>query len=366
MLKKLTDRLCLCMTFLVLSTLVSCSGKDGARSGKPEVNANSGPGNGDDFPTRDEQGDNTPHNPKLCKGARVLKVLDSGKEVVSRLTKDSNRIINWNIYSGKTLSSLNFPVNPYEISPDGKYLIRQISYKKYQIITFTKNGEEGFFNKVISLNAAYEPMPRLSFSADSKYLLFSYRPYAQGYSHQIEVYSLDEEKVVSSLRTKNVFFAGIARDSKSFLVGFKKGYNKFLQKIDIETTQVQFEIALDKYERYSQLHIGRDVFVLMGMRKNYAFDLYSGAQIYTKRFTHLVDIDSTGELALVSESWNELKIINLITGEDVFKATRPAGLVLSTCQVVSSPMQLFCQDPINQGKMMIWNLETDKVESACF
>lgn len=353
MLIRLIRQTCLATTFL--SLMFSCGGSKS--SGSPT----SVPNTPDRVPRGEED---VPNGPKVCKDARILKVLDNGNNVISRLTSDKNKIVNWNIIDGKEISSLNFPVNPYRVSPDGNYIIRRISYKKYQIIKFGENKDR--FNRVITLNAAYDPMPKLNFSADSKFLVMNYRPFAQGYSHRIDIYNLEKEEFVSAMNGRDIAFAKVTRDSKYYLIGFKKGYNTVVQKVDVRTTEVVFEAKLKKYERFDEIYVGEDTFLVRGNLGYHAYDIFTGESLYSKKLKQLFDVGSNGINAIVSEDWNEIKIMDMKTGDIIFKDKTPSGLVLSTCQLLDKPLKILCQDSINQGKISVWNIEQSSASSVCF
>lgn len=341
-------------TFLAL--IVSCGEKNSGDS-------SGGPGAGSqDTDNRDEQ--NNPSGPKVCKDARILKVLDNGNNVISRLTTDKNKIINWQINNGKEVSSLDFPVNPYDVSPDGEYIIRRINYKKYQVIKFGENKNR--FNRVITINAAYDPMPKVEFSPDGEFLIMNYRPFAQGYSHRIDIYNLDQERFVSAMNAKNIIFAKVTRDSKYFLIGFQKGYHTVVQKVDVITSEVVYEIKINKYERFSKLYVGEDVFIVRGNNGYHAYNIVAGEHLYSKKLKQLFDIGSMGLNALVSDSWNEVKVLDLKTGDTIFKDKTPTGLILSTCKLLDNPLKVLCQDSVNQGKISIWDIAQSSATSACY
>lgn len=343
------------MVTIFITLLLSC-GKSGSEDPISSGDGNQGGQN------QEEQ--NVPVDSDLCVNARILKILDSGKNIISRLSSDRSQIIKWNVINGKKISSLNFPVNPYQISPDGKYIIRRINYKKYQLIKFVQN--KGYFSRVITLNAAYSPMPSLEFSADSEYLVMKYSPFAQGGGQRIDIYSLEKEIFISTLNNRNISFAKITRDSKYYLVGFKKGYSTVIQKIEINTARVIFETQLNRYERIDHLYVGENVFIVRGNNGYHVYDTETGDSLYSKRLKQLFDIGSNGKKALVSEKWNEVKVMDLKTGEYIFSDKVPTGLILSSCQLLDSPLRVLCQDSINQGKVSIWDIEQGSSSTSCY
>lgn len=317
---------------------------------------------------RDRLGQNTgndeaPNDNKVCSAARVLKVLDNGRNVISRMAFDRSKIINWNVNDGKVISSLNFPVNLYQVSSDGKYILRRVNYKKFQLIKF---GDKSKVNKVITLNAAYNPMPKLEFSPDGNYLIMDYVPLGQGYNHKIDIYDLEKEVFTSSMMANNVLFAKVTRDSKFYLVGYKTRYKTILKKIHTETAQVEYEIELNRFERFDKLYIGEDAFVVAGNEKHYGYDLLTGEKLYEKKVLSFIDVGSEGRYALVSEAWNEIKIVDLKNFDVIYQDKAPTGLVLSSCQLVDSPLKLICQDSIKQGSVSIWNIEQSQSKTSCF
>ena len=345
-----------CFAALIISLFVSCGGSESSSSSGND----GGPGAGQ----QDRDINNDQDGPKVCQGSRVLKVLENGRNIISRLTSDRNVIVNWKVSSGKKVSVLDFPVNPYAVSPEGKYIIRQIDYRKYQIIRLGDNKRN--FNKVITLNAAYSPMPKLEFSADGENLVLNYRPYAQGYSHQIDIYNLRQERIISSMTARNISFARVTRDSKFYLVGYRDGYKNVIQKIDIDNIKTVYELSLNKYERFSEVFVADNTFVVRGQNGYYFHDLHNGSFLYKKKLKYLFDIGSEGKNALVSESWNEIKIIDLRTGSEVVREKTPTGLVLSSCQLVDNPLKLLCEDSINQGKIAVWNIGESTASTKCF
>lgn len=353
MLFRLMRQTCLAATFITL--LTSCGGSKSEDSSSPRTQN----------PDRDNQShQGSPNGTKICKDARIIKILDNGKSIISRLSNDRDKIIKWSLISGKKVSSLDFPVNPYEVSPDGRYIIRRINYKKYQLIKFGQ--KKGRYSKVITLNAAYDPMPKLEFSIDGEFLIINYRPFAQGDGQRIDIYSLEKEVFVSAINDRNITFAKVTRDSKYYLVALKKRYTTVVQKIDVMTSKVVYETNLNKYERFNHLYIGDSVFIVRGSSGHHAYDLETGEYLYSKKLKQLFDIGSDGIYGLVSENWNELKIMDLKSGEFLFKEKRPSGLILSSCQLHDSPIEVICQDSIDQGKILTWNIEQSSINTVCY
>ena len=64
--------------------------------------------------------------------------------------------------------------------------------------------------------------------------------------------------------------------------------------------------------------------------------------------------------------WEELKVMNLKTGEFIITEQKPTELLTSTCQLRSNPFSLLCKDSLNQGKVFKWNLEDNKTSTACY
>lgn len=309
----------------------------------------------------DEQNDS--EDERVCRAARIIKVLDNGKNIISRMAFDRSKIVNWNVNNGKVVSSLSFPVNLYAVSPSGDYILRRINYKRYQLIKF---GDREKYSRVITINATYEPMPKLDFSPDGKFLVMNYVPVGQNYSHKIDIYSLEQEKFTSSLIAKNILFAKVTRDSQFYIVGFKTKKATVIQKVDTLTREVIFQTELSKYLRLDKLHIGQETFVVSGNRKHFTFDIETGEKLYERNLLSFIDMGSAGINGLVSHKWNEIQIIDLKTSNILFEGKVPSGLVLSTCQLQDNPLRLLCQDSIKQGSVSVWNVEQSQSTTSCF
>jgi hypothetical protein len=306
----------------------------------------------------------SPNEPKVCRSTKVLQVLNNGRNIVSRLISDENKIVNWNLEDEREFSTLDFPVQPYRVGPDGRYIIRQINFKKFQVIKFGDNKRT--LSKLINVNAAFEPMPSVEFSANGEQLILSYRPFAQGTSHRFDIYDLEKDSFESSLTTRDVLFSKVTRDTDYFVMITRRGNQHILSKIEAKTSKPIFEIVLERFENYYHLDLGADVVLIKGSRNVYAYNLTDGNLLYTKSLRYVHSVSSDGDYAVVAENFDDIKILNLSSGNYDFEYKRPSDLILSTCQLTASPLRLICQDSVNQGKVKIWDLAQNVKTSRCY
>lgn len=335
---------------LFMTLLVSCGkAPEGDEETKPQIQA-----------TETSRGKETL---KACQNQQVLKVLDNGIDIISRL-RDSNHIVSWDYDSREENHKLYTPALPLKISPDGQYLLRQISFRKFQILDLASSAS--YSRSTITINAVEEPAPEVSFSRNSKYLTLLFKPYGAGLTKQVVVYDIERSEMVLSLTEKEISFAKINYQEDSLISLTFDGRSKYLIKTDLFTKKVIYKKRISSFLKYTSMDIGAKEILIKG---NDIFEVYlesKGDYSYGVEGHYIYDIDTSGEYALVNYNWNELKVIELFSGTSVLIKNKIKEIVLTSCELKANPFRVICLDSVDQGKVKIWNLENDKIDSSCF
>ena len=175
---------------IIASSFVSCSKKSPDNS---SLGDNQGRGN------QDESSDQ--FKPKECRQQKIVKILNSGNNIISRMRVE-NTLVNWNLESGEEFKTLKTLVMPNKISPDGKFMLRQVSFQKYQIFPFSIDEKTNISS--FKINAASEPAPKVDFSVNNL-ITIVFRPYEQGLKKKVLIYSLTDKKFIYSFTSKNIY-----------------------------------------------------------------------------------------------------------------------------------------------------------------
>jgi hypothetical protein len=340
----------LALSFTFFTLISSCSKGKSDNSVDP-VRATRGAGNSSGLKV------------KSCHQQKILKILNNAKSVISR--KSSGRsLVKWNINSGKESQKFSTPINPDQISNQGNYLLRKVSYSKYQVLKFNDKITHSLAN--INLNSFDKPAPKVNFSQKGEFISFLYRPYVRGLKKQIQIYSLRQKRSVFNLVTDNIYFAEIDITERYLFTGEFDGKNKFLKKYDLKTKRLIFKKNLSVYSNYTKAIMGKNVLLLKDQYELTAFSVKSGEELYKLNNSNIFDIDPTGEFIITSDYWKEIKVLNLNNGREVISVKKEKGLVMATCQLTSSPLKVTCLDSSDRSRILIWNLENNIKTTSCY
>jgi len=352
---------------LVSSILVSC-GKKSENSGANTTNTEP-PSDPRSNPHGTGIDDQNP-TPKICQSGKVLNILNNGINVMSSLAAAKRSIVLWDAGNGALNNELDSLTRVHAISGNGKYVLRKLSNSRYQIIS--GNNPADTRRPLVSFNTnGY--IPKFSFSKDERYLMVKFKPnYSRAKDH-ITVYDLNKNRFLSrSITERKIYASALTNYSKHLVVAAKSGYETLIKiynfsvltslgKLEVERT-----IHLPIYESFTRMDLGNGVIAVKTRSSNIFYDFDTGKEIYRNKKLHIFDIDENGDFALVSEQWEELKVMNLKTGEFIITEQKPTELLTSTCQLRSNPFSLLCKDSLNQGKVFKWNLEDNKTSTACY
>jgi len=340
----------LALSFTFFTSIYSCSKGESDNSVDP-VRATRGAGNSSGVKV------------KSCHQQKILKILNNAKSVISR--KSSGRsLVKWNINSGKESQKYSTPINPDQISNQGNYLLRKVSYSKYQVLQFNDKVTHSLAN--INLNSFDKPAPKVNFSQKGKFISFLYRPYVRGLKKQIQIYSLRQKRSVFNLVTENIYFAEIDISERYLFTGEFDGKNKFLKKYDLKTKRLIFKKSLSAYSNYTRAIIGKSVLLLKDQYELSAFSVKSGEELYKLNSSNIFDIDPTGEFIITSDYWKEIQVLNLNNGREVIRLKKDKGPAMATCQLTSSPLKVTCLDSSDRSRILIWNLENNIKTTSCY
>ncbi len=347
------------------SILTSCGTNSSSNDSGPANNAGDQPSG----PTRDNTPNSDDHNPapKVCQSGKVLKILDNGHHVMSSLVGAKKNTALWDSENGKLDKEIESLSRFHSVSVNGKFILRKISSQKYQLISGVNQARP-----IIRFNTnGY--IPTFYFSKDERYLVAKYRPAYNFAKDQITVYDLKTNHfLVRSIIEKKILASSITNDSKYLLVVKRERYSNYIQiynfsvltntgKLKIERT-----IKLPTYESFNKMIVGNGIIAIKTASNNLFYDFLSGEELYTNRKLHIFDVDQEGDYALVSDNWEELKVMNLQTGIIEITEKKPAQLLVSTCQLRSAPFRVLCKDSSNQGKVLLWNLEEKLISRTCY
>lgn len=305
-----------------------------------------------------------PTKNSTCRDQKILKILDNGRNIISKIEGETNKLINWDLSSGQLVDSLSTPLLPSVISRDGSLLIRKVSYRKYQVMNYSYGSNEIFFT--ITINAIIEPAPEVSFSPNGKYILFKYRPYISGHSKKVAVYSLKYRDIVFTGNYEDILHAKIDELERNIILVVSEKNSKYLVKHDLYSGRIVFKVKFDSTEEINQLDLGVNRILISFQSQVTAYNLFNGVKEFSTPAFYIYDLDQEKEFALINKDREHMEILNIQTGEVQRKIKKEQGVVFSSCQLVSSPLKLVCLDALNSNKIIDWNLEEEKLNSVCF
>lgn len=318
-------------------------------------------------PTRQGNNNPTPKPPtdqpsiKKCKASSVLNILSNGRTIISSM-RMTNEIVAWDIETGKKLGSLNYPVGYQKISPNAQYILRKVNSKKYQVTSFINALNP--HKKILTFNAS--DVPDLIFSDDSKYLLVRYRPQFSINMHKVVLIDLKTMKVTKTLTDRFIRFARLTRDSQSLIMITDNGFEKSLTKIDVASLKQQFKIELPRYQDIKMLSVGLNSIVIKSYRDFLFYNIETGEKLFESDYNYFFSIGAKGETALFANDWDRLKIIDLVTGNELYELDIPEEIYLSSCLILIQETAMLCKSNMVPEKVLRWNLESQKIERHCF
>lgn len=343
-LKKL-GLLCPCMVIL----LASCGGESG--SSKP---TSSPRGGRDRLPTQDVD---------KCKSTQILDISRNGRSILSAVnTKEQiGGIVSWDIRSKEIWAEYRYQLSFQKTSPDGKFLIKELSRNRYQVLSFWNNRIT--YSAMIRTNSINAP--KLDFTLDSKYVLINSQPIGTDDLNQFDIFDIQKKRFVKSFRARGIKFMKMTKDSNYIVMGYDNGYEKFLAMYTLNSFEEVFTIKLPRYGNFSFLESAMDRIIIRSDNDYFAFDTTTGEKVFEGSYNFLYDVSNSGRYALITKERGSFSVLDTKDGSIVSTNKIPNQIELSTCQLTDSPIQIVCKDRLNAGKVFVMDLESKESVSVC-
>lgn len=329
--------------------LASCGGESGSSSSKK------GPRGGRDrLPTQDVD---------KCKSTQVLDISRNGRAILSAVNSTENRggIVTWDLRSKEVKAQYRFKISFEKTSPDGKYLIKQLSRNKYQVLSFSNNRIA--YSSMLRTNSI--KAPKMDFSLDSKYVLINSQPIGSNNLNQFDIFDIERKRFVRSFRAVGIKFMKMTKDSNYIVMGYDNGYEKFLAMYTLGSFEEVFSIKLPRYGNFTFLESAMDRIIIKSDRVYFAFDTTSGEKVYEGEYNFFYDVSNSGRYALVTRELGSFSVLDTNDGSIIKTSKVPNQIELSTCQLTDYPIQIVCKDKFNSGKVFVQDIDSEQSVSVC-
>lgn len=342
--------LALCLWFALGALALSCESKYKAEKG-PETPAQK--------PRSSQSGDGASTSQSECKTLEALEIFQDGKTIVSRLKENS--WMAWTL-DGKERVASSLPLNYYGVSPSGDYVLTRVGKTKYQLLELRE--AQYAHNTFFHIFSSKKPMMR--FSPDSKFLIVLHQPHTSKFLDQIDVYDIEKAQIIKSFRARGVKHVSIADSNKSLVVGYELGSEKRIVKYDLASWDEIFNLKLAPYLPFNKMEVAGERLIAKSGNHYFFFDIQNGESLYNGSFEHLYAIDPAHRYALVSKSWEEISIIDIQDGSEIFSGLNPKGALLSSCRLSSEPLTLVCRSEIEQNKILAIEIISGESSLKCY
>jgi hypothetical protein len=301
-----------------------------------------------------------------CKSTKVLDIARDGKTIISYAQKMGDRInrpgmLSWDIDSKTIKAKYSSSFSFEKTSPNGKYFLRRISERRYQLLGF--NQDRISYSVIIPIVSA-EPSV-VDFSQDSKYLMIKSTPIDKSGLNQFDIFDIKRRAFYKTFRARGIKFMKMTENSQYIVMGFDNGYEKFISMYSLQELNLIFKIKLPRYSNFTFLESAMNRIIIKSDREYFAFDTDSGAKVFSGNFEFFHDVSQNGRYALVSRKLGEMSILDTQNGEYLYNSIIPAQAELSTCQLSESPLRLVCKDKINAGNVFVFNIKESEGFSVC-
>lgn len=296
---------------------------------------------------------------RTCRSIEVVEVLPDAGSAISRLNENS--WILWDLES-RSSKAEGVSFNLIKSGGTGKYIVSKISERKYQLMRL----EGGDYRRQTVFLLDSMSRPRFSVREKAGLLAVRHRPYSGGGRDRIDIYNVQREEFIFSLDIGGVEFAQLSADAKSLIVGFDHGFDREVVRYDLASKRPVYKIELPLFRSFSYMKTAAGRIVAKSGSIYYVYDLEDGSLLYQSRYDHFYEIDSASGYGLAAKGWNEVAIVDLKDGAELFAGAGPEQAVLSSCRVGIDPLRLVCKDKEGGNKVLMWNVRSGKASNVCY
>jgi hypothetical protein len=294
---------------------------------------------------------------KVCTTKNVEKILNDGKTIVSRSKNAQSAIILWDLFSQKIKRKIDFAFKYLEMSHDGEYLIRQISERRFQLLSIFSER----INYNYSLNFKRGAEPKLNFS-DEDNLVSSYYKII-GNKYKINIFDVANQDFLYGTFVKDFKFLLVNSLEKMAIIqtSYNTGNRVIFNNLRNGTSNT---FAL-KYGNLTSAYLTKNILAVTVNKILYSVSTRSGQSIFSKRVQQVFSIDKLEEKALVSFENGKLAILNLINGEEEYIFEKPKSIQLPSCHLNSFKKTLVCKDSVELDKIRIYRFDLNESKQVC-
>jgi hypothetical protein len=297
---------------------------------------------------------------KSCTTVRVLEVLGDARTVVSREARDKNALYLWDAFSGKLKKKIDFSVKYQNVSHDGEYILRKISYKRYQLSRV--EDDNIVYSERLTFDTSSEPT--IKFDRESKYIISMYRSRLSAFGKKIMIYDINKKDMIDIKTVKGALFADMLNEEAVIVA--KRDFGKNIIMVYNPRSERTHEFHVARGSKISKMIVSKETVVLKIRNFYYAYDIRSGGLLYRKELKSFYTSDFESGKALISTNWNDIKILDMRTGEFISSLKTPSEVELSKCKMTENATTLVCKDRVNQGKVYLWSLLSNEGHSTCY
>src|SRR5690606_26500932 len=132
-----------------------------------------------------------------CLNSKIIEILKGGTLYLARDNQDENVLLLKEKDKIVERALLLQPTQHHKISPNGAYLLNQISYRRYQLLNFANNH---FDQRATPLTFYSVDNPDIHFSKNSHYLIIKYKPVSSRNIDIVTIYDVERREFLKSFR----------------------------------------------------------------------------------------------------------------------------------------------------------------------
>ncbi|MFT6630406.1 MAG: hypothetical protein ACJAS4_000342 [Bacteriovoracaceae bacterium] len=298
-----------------------------------------------------------PVREKVCTTKNVEKILNDGRTIVSRSKSAQSAIILWDLFTQKVKRNIDFAFKYLEMSTDGEYLIRQISSRRFQLLSIFS--ESINYNYGLNFKRGAEPI--LKFSDKDNLVSSHYR--ILGNRFKINVFDVESRDFLYGAYIDDLKYLLVNSLERMAIVksSYSKGNRVLLNNL---RNGNQYSFSL-KAGNLSSAHLTDNVLVVTINKILYSISTQNGSSLFSREVQKVFSIDKREEKALVSYRNGRLGVLNLIDGQEEYQFDKPKNIILSSCQLDGHKKTLVCKDSVELDKVQIYKFDLNQLIQVC-
>lgn len=330
-------------SYFFIATLVACN-----NSGKE---SKTGPS---DEPRKPHE---KPPEGKVCSTKNVERILEDGRTIISRSKSAQSAIVLWDVFSQKVKKNIDFAFKYLDMSTDGEFLVRQISNRRFQVLSIFND----HINYNYSLNYKRGAEPKLDFSFKDNLIASYYKTFSNRY--KINIFDVENKDFLFGAYVEDFKFVLVDSLEKVAIIqsSYSKGNRAFFKNL---RNGDEYKINLGRGNLSSAILTKNSLLITVN-KILHSVSVSSGAINFSKKIKQVFSVDKEEEKALVSYYNGRFGIIDTIDGSEDYSFDSPEGIEISSCHLNDARKSLVCKDSVELDKVKIYRFDLNKSTQVC-